>query len=363
MYEPSSQKNYNIEPSISTSYEIGTEFRLFNNRLWGDFNYYTRDDKDQIISVTSAPQSGYSTRKMNAGLIRNRGVELSLGGMPVFTKNWKWEMNFNIAKNSNKLVELADGVDSYSIYWTSFTTRLYNYAMVGKSLGVITGNTWERDDNGNIIFHELSASQKALYGGEYVPTYNQNTLDELGNFHPDFTGGFNTSISFKNFRLSANIDFSVGGQIVSYTNMWGSSSGILDKTAELNDRGVNVREPVSKGGGIHMTGVDQDGNKVDTYVNAKLYYTTASRVWEEWVYDRTYVKLREVSLSYVFPSQTLKKLNIGLSRASVAINASNPWLIYSACPNVDVSEIGMGYFEGGNAAATRSIGFTVNLAF
>lgn len=363
MYEPSSQKNYNIEPSISTSYEIGTEFRLFNNRLWGDFNYYTRDDKDQIISVTSAPQSGYSTRKMNAGLIRNRGVELSLGGMPVSTKNWKWEMNFNIAKNSNKLVELADGVDSYSIYWTSFTTRLYNYAMVGKSLGVITGNTWERDDNGNIIFHELSASQKALYGGEYVPTYNQNTLDELGNFHPDFTGGFNTSISFKNFRLSANIDFSVGGQIVSYTNMWGSNSGILDKTAELNDRGVNVREPVSKGGGIHMTGVDQNGNKVDTYVNAKLYYTTASRVWEEWVYDRTYVKLREVSLSYVFPSQTLKKLNIGLSRASVAINASNPWLIYSACPNVDMSEIGMGYFEGGNAAATRSIGFTVNLAF
>ena len=83
-----------------------------------------------------------------------------------------------------------------------------------------------------------------------------------------------------------------------------------------------------------MTGVDQNGNKVDTYVNAKLYYTTASRVWEEWVYDRTYVKLREVSLSYVFPSQTLKKLNIGQSRASVAINASNPWLIYSACPNV-----------------------------
>ena len=96
-----------------------------------------------------------------------------------------------------------------------------------------------------------------------------------------------------------------------------------------------------------------------------LYSSAASDVYkrQEWVYDRTYVKLREVSLSYVFPSQTLKKLNIGLSRASVAINASNPWLIYSACPNVDVSEIGMGYFEGGNAAATRSIGFTVNLAF
>ena len=93
-----SQKNYNIEPSISTSYEIGTEFRLFNNRLWGDFNYYTRDDKDQIISVTSAPQSGYSTRKMNAGLIRNRGVELSLGGMPVSTKNWKWGNEFQYSE-------------------------------------------------------------------------------------------------------------------------------------------------------------------------------------------------------------------------------------------------------------------------
>lgn len=363
MYEPASQKNYNIEPSISTSYEIGTEFRLFDNRLWGDFNFYTRDDKDQIIPVTSAPQSGYSTRKMNAGLIRNRGIELSLGGMPVSTEDWKWEMNFNIAKNSNKLIKLADGIDSYNIYWTSFYSRLSNYAMVGKSLGVITGNTWERDDQGRRIFHKLSESSKATWGGEYVPTYNQNSLDELGNFHPDFTGGFNTSISFKNFRLSANIDFSVGGQIVSWTNMWGNNSGILDKTAELNDRGVNVREPVSKGGGIHMTGVDEEGNEVDTYVNARLYYETASNVWEEWVYDRTYVKLREVSLSYIVPTQTLKKLNIGLSRASVAINASNPWLIYSACPNVDASELGMGYYEGGNAAATRSVGFTVNLAF
>lgn len=83
----------------------------------------------------------------------------------------------------------------------------------------------------------------------------------------------------------------------------------------------------------------------------------------KWVYDRTYVKLREVSLSYVVPSQALKKLNIGLSRANVAVNASHPWLIYSAYPNVDASEMDMGYFEGGNAAATRSVGFTVNLAF
>lgn len=364
MYEPTSQKNFNIEPSISTSYEIGTEFRMFGNRLWGDFNFYNRDDKNQILSVTSAPQSGYSTRKLNAGLIRNRGVELSLGGIPVRTKDFQWEVDFNIAKNSNKLIRLTDDADSYVVYWTSFTTRLYNYAQVGESLGIITGNTWNRDEKGNLIFKKLSEKQKQTYGGEYVPTYNTNTTDFLGDFHPDFTGGFSTSFSYKNFRLSASLDFSVGGQIVSYTNMWGQSSGILKESAELNDRGVNVREPVSKGGGVHLTGVDQEGNPVDTYVNAKLYYNvTASKVWENWVYDRSYVKLREVALSYAVPSAFLRKMNCGLTRANVSLVATNPWLIYSACPNIDPSESGTNYFEGGQAAPTRSIGFTVNLAF
>lgn len=364
MYEPTSQKNYNIEPSISTSYEVGTEFRMFGNRFWGDFNFYNRDDKNQIISVTSAPQSGYSTRTLNAGLIRNRGIELSLGGIPVSTKNFQWEIDFNIAKNNNELVRLTEDADSYVVYWTSFYSRLYNYAQVGQSLGVITGNTWNRDENGNIIFRKLSAAQSQTYGGEYIPTYNTNTTDIIGNFQPDFTGGFSTSFYYKNFRLAASFDFSVGGQIVSYSNMWGVASGILDKSAAINDRGVNVREPVSKGGGVHMTGVDQDGNPVDTYVSAKLYYNqTASRVWEEWVYDRTYVKMRELSLSYTVPSAFLKKLNWGVTKANLSLVATNPWLVYSACPNIDPSESGTNYFEGGQAAPTRSVGFTVNLAF
>lgn len=237
---------------------------------------------------------------MNVGLICNWGVELSLGGMFVFIKNWKWEMNFNIVKNSNKLVELVDGVDFYFIYWILFIICLYNYVMVGKLFGVIIGNIWECDDNGNIIFYELSVLQKVLYGGEYVFIYNQNILDELGNFYLDFIGGFNISISFKNFCLLVNIDFFVGGQIVFYINMWGSSSGIFDKIVEFNDCGVNVCELVSKGGGIYMIGVDQNGNKVDIYVNVKLYYIIVFCVWEEWVYDCIYVKFCEVLLLYVF---------------------------------------------------------------
>lgn len=363
MYEPSSLKNMNIEPSISTSYEVGTEFRLFDNRIWGDINFYNRDNKNQIISVTSAPQSGFSTRKMNAGLIRNRGIEISLGGMPIKTRNWMWELNFNIAKNKNTLIELAEGVDKYVIGSYGIFTMFYNYAMEGRSMGVLTGNTWNRDEQGRIIFRKLTDRQKERYGGEYVPTYNSNTTDELGNFHPDFTGGFSTSLRYKNFSFAASFDFSVGGQIISFTNTFGHYSGVLKATAATNDRGVNVREPVSQGGGVHLTGVDQEGNPVDTYVNANLYYHTAGQVWEQWVYDRTYVKLREVSLGYQVPAPFLKKLNWGLTQASLSLVATNPWLVYSACPNIDPSESGAAYYEGGQAAPTRSMGFTVSLTF
>ena len=132
----------------------------------------------------------------------------------------------------------------------------------------------------------------------------------------------------------------------------------------MNDKGVNVREPISKGGGVRVDGVDKDGNAVVAYMNAYQYYHELSNIdLDEWIYDRTYVKMRELSLSYDFPKNLLKKAGIGLNDASISFVANNPWLIYSACPNVDPSESGSNYIEGGQAAATRSFGFTVKLGF
>ena len=113
-----------------------------------------------------------------------------------------------------------------------------------------------------------------------------------------------------------------------------------------------------------MTGVDKDGKEVDTYVPAAEYFQDyASQVWETTIFDRTYVKLREVSLSYDVPKSFLSKMNAGLSAARVSFVATNPWLIYSAAPNIDPSELGSSFTEGGAAPSTRAFGMTLKLTF
>lgn len=144
MWNSTNLKDLYIKPTISTSYEVGTEFRLFKDRLWGDFNFYNRDSKDQIINVNTTPASGYRSRKMNAGLIRNRGIEFSLGGQIIQTKDWNWELNANLSHNRNTLEELIDGQDTYQIYWRSWSSRIYSYAEVGKPIGVVRGSTWKK---------------------------------------------------------------------------------------------------------------------------------------------------------------------------------------------------------------------------
>ena len=362
LYPSATQLNPDIKPTISTSYEFGTEFRLFDNRLWGDINYYTRDTKNQILNMNVAPQSGFNRRQLNSGLVRNRGVEISLGGTPVKTKNFQWDIEGNIAKNNNELVELHPEMKQYQISWSSFQYRWYLWAEEGKPLGQIkTMARWSRNNEGKLI---LEPTTSAAWGGGYRPVYEKNVEKEVGNFQPDLTGGFSTNLRYKNFRLAASFDFTIGGKMVSWTNMWAAGSGISAKTAELNDKGVNVREPLSKGGGVRVDGVDTNGQPVTAYLNAYQYYHELANIdLDEWIYDRTYVKMRELSVAYDFPKALLKKANLGLTNASISFVANNPWLIYSACPNVDPSEAGTNWIEGGQAAPTRSFGFTVKLGF
>ena len=369
MWNNTNLKDPYIKPTVSTSWEIGTEFKMFNNRLWGDFNFYNRDSKDQIINVNTTPASGYRTRKMNAGLIRNRGVEFSLGGELIRTKDWNWEINANISKNNNTLEELVEGQDAYQIYWWSVGSRVYSWAEVGKPIGVIRGSTWKKDPEGRIILSERSNPNHPY--GPYAPLLNTSAQEELGNIQPDLTGGFSTSLRFKDFRLGASFDFQIGGDIASATNMFGEGSGLLSSTVGLNDKGNPIRNSVANGGGVRVDGVveNSDGTytPVTAYVDANYYYQSRKcYVWEEYVYDASYLKLRELSLTYNIPTSFLDRTKTGIKKASLAFVAQNPWLIYSGVPNIDPSEAGgasYNYIEGGQAASTRSFGFTVNLTF
>ena len=363
MYEPNTLKNEHVLPTISTSFEIGTEFKMFGNRFYGDINLYRKDTKNDIIDANELPQSGYSYRKVNAGLVRNQGIEIMLGGTPVQTRDFQWNLSANWSKNNNVLVELTPDQKEYTIYWTRFYDAWYNKAIAGKPIGVISAaSRILRNEDGQLILSKGNANW-----GEVMPSFERGVEKEVGNVQPKFTGGFSQDFRYKNWSLGMSLDYVVGGQLVSWTNMWGTGSGLFASTAQVNDRGVNEREPVAVGGGVHLTGVDKDGNPMDGYCDAYAYYhNRAYYDGESWVYDRTYVKLREVSLKYELPGQFLKNLGVGISKASVAFVATNPWLIYSACPNLDPSEIAgveYNYLEGGQAMSTRTFGVTVNVTF
>ena len=362
LYEPTTQVNQNIKPTISTSYEVGTEFKMFNNRFSGDINFYLKDTKNDIINANVLPQSGYAYRKMNAGLVRNKGIEVLLSGSPVRTKDFEWHISANIAKNVNTLVELTEDQHEFTMYDNRFYYSWRLRSIEGMPVGVIeTAARWARTDDGQLILRAGTAST-----GDVRPTFETNVNKLVGNVQPDFTGGMSTSFRFKDFTLSAALDYVVGGKMVSWTNMWGQGSGLLDVTAAVNDRGVNVREPVQKGGGIKLEGVDKDGNPMSGYMDAVYYFQYKYQYDNDgWLYDRTYVKLREVSLRYDFPRTLMNKVK-GISKASIAFVATNPWLIYSACPNIDPSEAGgasYNFLEGGQAVSTRSFGLTLNVTF
>ena len=362
LYEPTTQVNEHILPTISTSYEVGTEFKLFNNRLYGDVNFYLKNTKNSIINATVLPQSGFNSRTINAGLVQNKGVEILLGGTPVRTKDFEWNLSANISKNVNTLVELAPGQPSTRLYGNSFYFFWNLMSIEKQPIGVIQTNArWLRNDDGQLILRAGTANT-----GDVRPSWETDVPKNVGNIQPDFTGGFNTSFRYKDFTLSAAFDYVIGGQMVSWTNMWGKGSGLLAETAVLNDRGKSIREPVQTGGGIHLTGVDKDGNAMDGYIDA-FYYFYYQYVYDQdsTIFNRTYLKMRELALRYNMPKNIVNKIK-GISSASIAFVATNPWLIYSAVPHIDPSELGgaeYNFLEGGQAVSTRSFGVTLNVTF
>jgi len=373
MRTTANQRFGNIRPTISTSYEFGTEFRLFNNRFYADVNVYRRDAKDQIINLNVAAASGYTTSQINAGIIRNKGYELTLSGSPVRTSDIDWEVYVNWSQNKNVLVELNPNdpeTTQYQLTWYSFSNRLYQFAEVGKPIGVIRSSSWDRSPEGKQVY---GARPQNDWYGQYIPARLTADQKEVGNVQPDAVGGFGTSVTWKGLRLSMSFDYQIGGQVASIDNMWGEGSGLLKATVGKNDRGGDLRSDPWELGGVKVTGVTRQGTgetatytDIEGYMNAEAYFMYTSSIWEPYIYDASYLKMRELSLSYLLPKNTIQKLNIGLSQARVSFVIQNPWLIYSGIPNVDASSIGNAwnnYISQGQSFSTRSWGFTLNLTF
>lgn len=384
MGQPSQYIDKFLQPTISTSYEIGTDFNLWNGLLSADINLYIRDSKNQVIDVPVSHQSGYDYIRTNAGLIRNKGFEITLNSDVINTKNFKWSLGFNISKNYNELVKISDKYKDLTSFQQNYAsygdTFIVQWSELGKSIGIIRGTDFERV-NGKILFTERPANtedeRKTIDEiGKYQIGLNTSEKNFLGESQPDWLGGVSTKVSYKDFTLSATMDFQIGGKIASVTNMFGDSYGMLKSTVGKNSKGGDIRNRYADDGGIEIKGViqegvDQSGNPVykdiTARVGAKYYFDAKRSVWGPNVYNASYAKLREVALSYRVPKPFLNKIMKGIKDVNLSVVAVNPWLIYSSAPNIDPSDTqgggGSGFMESANILSARSFGFTVNVTF
>ncbi len=359
-YVPDNLNNPFIDPSFAHSYEVGTDLQFFGNRIGVDFTYYVQKNKSQIISLNVSGASGYGSSTINAGLIQNKGFEISLTGCPVYNEEFRWDVLFNFSRNRSEVVELSPDSDVYpydSSTYSSVTTYLNSYE--GKPFGSLVGQAYQRDE----------ATGEILLGDDNMPLYTDATHD-FGTVLPDFTGGFQNTISYRNFSLAALIDFQGGGQFFSRSKQLGVRTGQDPITAAINDRGNNVRDPVEEGGGVRVTGISAStGEPVEAYVDARSYYrnVVGRRIYEEWLFDASYIKLSEIRLGYTFNAEVLK--NLPFKSANIALIARNPAMIWQEAPDgIDPSSISTGaqnisWYESGQLATVRSFGINLNLVF
>ena len=339
--------NLNLKPLTSISYEVGTDIRFFNYRLGLDVTYYIRNTRDDIVSAQISSGSGYNNVLINAGKIENKGIELLLTGTPVKTKTFSWDASFNFSYNKSRIAHITDNVKSF-IVATSRTgaagdegSPAFIYQEVGEPYGIIKGYSFQRDENGEIIFDRNGFPRK----GE---------IKKLGvGVHP-CTAGFTNSFTYRKFHLNLLIDGKFGGSMFSGTNDMAYFLGTHKGTLPGRDEGV-----VGKG-------VKLDGSPNDKSVPAMEYYMyLANNISEAFVYDASFVKLRELSLGYSFPETVTGKL--GLSQLTLSIVGRNLATLYDKVPMVDPES---GY-SSGNAQgleqwglpATRSWGFNLNVKF
>lgn len=378
--------NPNLKPEKTSSIEAGFEAAFWDNRLYLDFTYYKTDSRNQILKLATTAASGYTSQVRNAGHIRNRGYEIQLGAVPIQTsKGFRWNLDLNYGANSSKVVKLDDEglITSYQLY----SSGIQILASVGEAYGTLFGTSYVRDANGNVV---VDAN-----GLPKISTTNKT----LGKFTPDWTGGISNTFSYRSLSLSFLIDASVGGSIFSNTNKTGKYTGVLANTLSGRDAehgglwyytdamGNNVRlsespsYSVSSDGlyyaqvngqstrvyqdGIMVEGVTESGSKNEEVVSAEKYYHRIYSIAEANVYDASYVKLREVALSYRLPRLWTQKLH--LQEASVTLTGRNLWTIYKSVPNIDPeSALTTGNAQGVEAYSlptTRSFGVNLSVKF
>lgn len=350
---PNSLPNSNLKPENQLSKEIGIELGFFKNRFTVDATYYKTNTTDQIIALSTSPSTGYSSAWTNLGEISNTGFELELGIKLIRAKGFKWDVNYNFTTNETIIEDLGDlGVYTMASTYNGLTVA----AGEGQSIGLY-GNRFARavDENGDTIEDQILVGSTGL-------RYEGNT-ERLGDIMPDFTMGLTSVFSYKGWRLSTTFDWKEGGVLYSQTVSNLRTSGLAAETAV--DRETLFVDPntfVDNGDGTYS-------ENTTPIPSVQSYWSnySAARIHESNTFDATYIKWRELALSYSLNKKQLKKTPFSSLRFS--LQGRNIAIFNTSIPHIDPetnlfgSSSNGGGIEYNGLPSTSSIGFGVNVKF
>ena len=351
--------NRNIKPYITTSIELGTDLRFFNDRLSLDFTYYSKKTINQILTASIPRSTAYFTQIINAGELANKGFEVLLTSSPLKSASgFNWDISVNLAKNYSEVVELYEGIPTLLL---GQDRNIQIYAKPGRPYGDLYVAKYLRDKNGNRIIDT---------NGLPIADGGTSNYQHIGNFNPDWTGGIGNTFSYKGLSFYSLIDVRKGGEFYSvgtrYMVIFGTTAETLEGRKEwYAGTGGYIAEGVK---GKLENGVwVSTGEKNDIAVNPQSYWGTGGvgNIGEEFIMDGTFVKMREMALSYDLPKRFISGTPLG--NVTVSLIGRNLFFIYRASKHYDPeSSYNSGNYGAGveNHAqpTTKSLGFSIKIA-
>lgn len=329
-----------LKPEMSTSYEVGTEWRLFDNKLSVDFSFYKTNTRNQLFTLPSSAGAAHKYYAVNAGNIQNTGYEVMAEASPVVSNDFIWKTSFNYARNKNLVKKLHKELPTF-IYGDEGFSSSYSMRLVeGGSFGDIYGKAFDRDETGAIKYNS---------NGIPLVVGDGNTI-KVGNSNPDFLLGWSNTFTWKNLSFYFLVDGRFGGDVLSQTQ------------AILDQYGVSERTGIDRTAGF----VELEGHKIE---NVKGFYEQIggrSGATEYYMYNATNIRLREISLGYSFPSKWINKTKI-LQRLYLSFVARNLVFLYKDAPFDPDVVLSTGNNNQGidvfGMPSTRSIGFNLKATF
>jgi len=343
---PSIKFSESLKPENIRSTEFGLEFRMLQNRLYGDFSYYSITTKDLIFDVPVDPGTGYNFFRENVGKLTNKGYEIMLGGKPIKNDNFSWDVSANISHNTNKLVSLIEGQENFT--FSSSNGGIVDVrAQVGGDYGDIYTTTWKRNDAGQLLLTQEGRPQAT------------SAREKFGNYQPDYTGGVTNTFNYKNWTLNFLVDFRIGGDVFSYTDSQLDATGVSKRSLQYREGGVVVE-------GVYDAGTTNPGSPNTTSISAQDYWGAVSGIGSEYVFDQSNARLRELSLTYRLPKELLDKTFI--TNASLSFTGRNLFFLWKKADNFDPeSSYSTNNFSQGvlfyALPTTRSFGLSLNVNF